>query len=59
MSSIKAQEFIKRHGMDPILSDPAELAVKMCEDMEGNEKRLREASRAIKNWDGIFRIIKD
>ena len=34
MSSIKAQEFIKRHGMDPMLSDPAELAVKMCEDME-------------------------
>lgn len=34
MSSIKAQEFIKRHGMDPKLSDPAELAVKMCKDME-------------------------
>lgn len=34
MSSIKAQEFIERHGMSPSLSDPAVLAQKMVEDME-------------------------
>ena len=34
MSSIKAQEFYKRHGMAPEFSDPAVLAGKMLEDME-------------------------
>ena len=34
MSSIKAKEFIKRHGMAPELSDPVVLAERMVKDME-------------------------
>ena len=34
MSSIKAKEFIKRHGMAPELSDPVALAELMVKDME-------------------------
>ncbi len=34
MSSVKASEFLKRHGMNPELVEPARDAVKMAEDME-------------------------